>query len=53
MDDAAQSYGASWQGRDVGHLGVITATSFSLPSLWAVMAMAERSSPNMINWQKP
>ena len=28
MDDAAQSYGASWQGRDVGHLGVITATSF-------------------------
>ena len=28
MDDAAQSYGASWQGRDVGHLGIITATSF-------------------------
>ena len=28
MDDAAQSYGAAWQGRDVGHLGIITATSF-------------------------
>ena len=28
LDDAAQSYGASWKGRAVGHLGSITATSF-------------------------
>ena len=28
LDDAAQSYGASWKGRQVGHLGSITATSF-------------------------
>lgn len=28
MDDAAQSYGASWNGKDVGHLGITTATSF-------------------------
>lgn len=28
LDDAAQSYGASWKGKAVGHLGAITATSF-------------------------
>jgi len=28
IDDAAQSFGASWQGKAVGHLGAITATSF-------------------------
>ena len=28
LDDAAQSYGASWKGKAVGHLGGITATSF-------------------------
>ncbi len=28
LDDAAQSYGASWNGTSVGHLGEITATSF-------------------------
>jgi dTDP-4-amino-4,6-dideoxygalactose transaminase len=28
IDDAAQSFGASWQGKVVGHLGAITATSF-------------------------
>ncbi len=28
LDDAAQSYGASWHGKKVGHLGQITATSF-------------------------
>jgi dTDP-4-amino-4,6-dideoxygalactose transaminase len=28
LDDAAQSFGASWKGRKVGHLGSITATSF-------------------------
>lgn len=28
MDDAAQSYGAAWQGRQVGTLAPITATSF-------------------------
>ena len=28
LDDAAQSYGASWQGTKVGHLGKLTATSF-------------------------
>lgn len=28
LDDAAQSYGASWNGTSVGHLGSLTATSF-------------------------
>ena len=28
LDDAAQSYGASWEDKPVGHLGEITATSF-------------------------
>lgn len=28
LDDAAQSYGASWGGKAVGHLGALTATSF-------------------------
>ena len=48
LDDAAQSFGASWNNTAIGQFGAVTATSFSLQNRLAVMGMAGQSLPQMI-----
>ena len=52
LDDAAQSYGATWQGRKVSTLAPITATSFFPAKPLAVTVMAGRFSPTMRTWRR-
>ncbi len=42
LEDAAQSFGAKWQGKKVGGIVTIAAYSFSLQKTWDALAMGER-----------
>ncbi len=49
IEDAAQSFGATYKGRRSCNLSTIACTSFFPVSPWAVMAMVERCLPMMMS----
>lgn len=50
IEDAAQSFGATYKGRQSCGLTTIGCTSFSPPNPWDATAMAARFSPTMRPW---
>ena len=50
IEDGAQSFGSEQQGQRSCGLSTIGTTSFFLPSLLVVMAMAELASPMTLSW---
>lgn len=52
IEDAAQSFGATYKGRKSCNLSTIACASFFPASHWDAMETAERFSRTMTNWQK-
>ncbi len=50
IEDAAQSFGASYKGKRSCNLSTVACTSFFRANRWVAMGMVERSSLTTMNW---